>query len=375
MLQNPNDTRSDIKVETDGAALPADQELQQALDQSLRFAPLYRSGDLQLSSHLPMVLIAMHRLGGRRPELQRALQRAERHLQAAAPEVPAPALLPAPGRPEDHACWRAHFRQQLSRRPALELLREHLPLLLRGPEATAFHGLIRLAYAWEAGHAHELAEALAHAHSSFSELGPALPAEATEGSGGSGGSEGPGQASLREVIEAAALDPDLAMAPRTGTTISDDLAAAHALPAMVAYLYRPRLSLDALAEASLALYLGSRDFTALHLLTGLHAARVLFGLLAPAQQAALRGQLLRSLWRAWLAAFVSIGRPQPDWPAVHQPVQAGANGEQAWQVCAAQLLASSNDHQIKLADSAREEWRVRGWPGYLRCLPGPGVPA
>jgi hypothetical protein len=43
-----------------------------------------------------------------------------------------------------------------------------------------------------------------------------------------------------------------------------------------------------------------------------------------------------------------------------------------WNAALPALFASTNDHAIKLADSAREEWRHRLWPGYALCLPATG---
>lgn len=297
-------------------------DLHQALTIALCRGPSYQSMGMSLSSHLPMVLIALWRLGAPPQALQRQL-----------------------------ALWQARLpladSPQSSARPPLELLRERLPHLLAAPETAAFHGAIRLAYAWESDHAGELAAALAAWEPGLPALGPVLPAAA-------------GELSLREMLDEVRADPDLIMGSRRRQTIMAEMREAQALPGFAAHLPRPRLSLDELAEASLAVYLGSYDFTALHLVTGLHALRVLLRV-APAVD---EGQVLRTLWRAWLAAYVAIGRPAPDWDAVH----AGRAGEGDWDEVKPALFKSCNDHRIKLADAAREEWRARGWPGYARCL-------
>lgn len=310
-----------IRSMTDTACTPAD--LHRALEAGLRRGPGYRAGGMSLSSHLPMVLVALWRLGAPAAALERQLALWLPRLPVAEPPPP------------EH-------------RPAAALLRERLPALLAAPEAAAFHGAIRLAYAWESGHAGELAAALqAWADSAGAVLGPP-PAAAG------------GDAPLRAVIADVRADAALATGPRRRQTIMAEMREAQALPGFQAYLARPRLSLEALAEASLAVYLGSHDFTALHLVTGLHALRVLLATLPEAAQ----GQVLRCTWRAWLAAYVSIGRPAPDWAAVHE----GSAGEEDWEAAKPALFASTNDHRIKLADAAREEWRQRGWPGYARCL-------
>lgn len=299
------------------SATPAD--LDRALEAALHHGPSYPARGMQLSSHLPMVLTALWRLGAPAAALQA-------QLDLWAPRLPAAG--PVPTQP-----------------PLADLL----PRLLEAPETAAFHGAIRLAYALEAGHAGEIEAALASWQGAARSLGP-LPDMA------------PGTRPLREVIDGVRADARLAMLPRQGTSIMSDMAVAAALPGFAAHLPLPRLSLDALAEAALAVYLATRDFTALHLVTGLHAARVLLRAVPGLDEA----RLLQRLWRAWLAAYVSIGRPAPAWAVVH----AGEAGEGDWQRALPAVFASGDDHRIKLADSAREEWRLRGWPGYALCLQG-----
>jgi Questin oxidase-like len=120
------------------------------------------------------------------------------------------------------------------------------------------------------------------------------------------------------------------------------------------------LTLDAFAEASLGAYLATRDFTALHLVTATQAWRSLSEATALADDRLLR----RRLWRAWFTTWLTIGRPEPDWDAVHR----GPAGEAAWATQAEALFASRDEHRIKLAWSALIEWRHRGWPGYARVL-------
>lgn len=296
--------------------------LHAALDEALRHGPIYVVNGMRLSSHLPMVLVALDRLDGP-PEALR------RHLDHWAPRLP-----PAPALTEDP--------------PTLV---QALPTLLAAPESMAFHGAIRLAYALESGHAAEQQAALQAWLDDAQPLGPALAAH-------------PGQRPLRQTLDAVRADAGLALPPREGGTIVDALAAAHALPAFAAHIPSPQLSLDALAEASLAVYLATHDFTALHLVTGTHALRVILEAARAQGLVVDEGQVLRTLWRAWLAAYVSIGRPVPAWALVH----AGQAAETDWQQQLPALHASLNDHRVKLADAARQEWRHRGWPGYALCL-------
>nr|WP_310735334.1 questin oxidase family protein [Mitsuaria sp. TWR114] len=119
-----------------------------------------------------------------------------------------------------------------------------------------------------------------------------------------------------------------------------------------------------MAEASLAVYLARHQFAALHLVTGTHALRVLLAAAASRGLVVDEGQVLRSVWRAWLGTYLSDQRPAPAWALVH----AGSASEDDWTRELPALQGSMNDHRIKVADAAREEWRHRGWPGYALCL-------
>ena len=326
-------------------AAPHLATLHQVLDHSLGHAALYPLSGMALSNHLPMVLHALWDLGADEAVLARQLDEAAKRL------VPASA---------DELALAQPMAQALTDQGLTSVLQTHLPSLLATPETGAFHGMIRLAHAVEGRHPHELARALALWRHGAVSLGPVNPLTADH--------DAHAAPSLREVLAHALADPALAFTPRMGTTIVSDLQAVVALPDLARHVSGEAapsdaaLTTDAIAEASLAVYLASRDFTALHLVTGLHAWRTLTGLLptnAPATP-----HMHRVLWRAWLAAWVSIGRPAPDWGAVH----AGQARESDWQRALPGLYSSTNDHAIKLAWSARAEWRHRGWPGYARVL-------
>lgn len=312
-----------------------------ALEAGLDHAALYPWRGHALSNHLPMALHAAAELGGDAACLDR------HRAHWAGRVVPMDA---------DERARVAHFEEQLAARGAERVLADTLPELLRSPQAGAFHGMIRLSHAWRSGNDAERARALAAWSAGVFALGaPASSAPA------------PANDDLRAVLDAAMADPALACSPGEGTIIAD-LHAAAATPGFGAYADGPAAPSDAaltpaaLAEASLAVYLGCREFTALHLVTGVHAFRVLTTAVPQSAEAA-RVQR-RAVWRAWLAAWVSIGCPAPDFHAAH----AGTADEADWAAARPELLRTTNDHRVKLAYSAREEWRHWGLPGYARVL-------
>lgn len=328
----------------DNITPPATQaELHRALDAGLAYAATYPMGRLRLSNHLPMVLGALFHLQAPASSLEATLQHHARRLEP----LPADAT---------EAVLSEQVTGEVRHDGLPATLARRLPGLLEASETAAFHGVIRLSHALDTGHAGETARALAAWEVQHQALGP-LPDDI-------GGHE-----ALPALLDRLADDPALAFTPRQGTLITEDMQDSSALPGFGQAVQGPAspassaLTMDALAEASLAVYLASRDFTALHLVTGSHALRrvVPHAALNEAQ----KRRLLRSVWRAWLAAWVSIGRPRPDWAAVH----AGRASEADWTQARPLLAASRDDHQIKLAWSAREEWRHRGWSGYARVLP------
>jgi hypothetical protein len=334
-------------------------ELHRTLQASLPFGPGYpgRSG-FMLSNHLPMALHALHRLGAPQSKLERHLAQWLPRLLRVEPAGDAPPAGNAlPAETHDRASAYLQALARLEREAQADddatLLRRHLPALVEVPEASAFHGVIRVAHALQAGYRPELLRALAAWQAASRTRDEADPRSRPPGSG----------FDMRAALAAAHEDAGLRMTPRTGTSIVSDMVAARALPSFERHAAAFTPTLDDLAEGSLAAYLATRDFTALHLVTGVHATRVVLET-APLDDAT-RARALARVARAWLAAWVSIGAPAPDWTRVHE----GAACEGDWSDAMPALLASSDDHVIKLADAAREEWRHRGWPGYARCLP------
>lgn len=320
---------------------PATQaELHLALDASLAYAATYPARHLRLSNHLPMVLTALYRLQAPAASLDATVKRHEQRLELLPPD----AL---------EATLTAAVIDEIRLTGLATVLAYHLPRLLEASESAAFHGLIRLAHALDAGHHGEIARSIGAWQSQRDPLGPLLAACGRVND-------------LRMLIDALVDDRSLVFTPRESSLISDDMRECIALPGFAAAARAPAdaaLTLDALAEASLAVYLASHDFTALHLVTGCHALRRVLPHARLGDES--RRRTLRGVWRAWLAAWVSIGRPRPDWAAV----QAGTASEADWAAARPVLAASHDDHRIKLAWTALDEWRWRGWPGYARVLP------
>jgi len=116
-----------------------------------------------------------------------------------------------------------------------------------------------------------------------------------------------------------------------------------AMPAFHEYRFASP-TLPELARIAVKIYLATGDFTALHLVTGCHAARVLEPYLAP--------DALDHLATAMFAGYITIGRPAFDVELFDAP---------DWDTLAKLAIASNDDHDLKMVYSCREEDAAYGW--------------
>lgn len=321
--------------------------LRTLLDASADVAPTLRAtaSITGLSDHLPMTLVALHRLGASDDRLHAfaAQYAAQRQPASNIPEslhgVHWSAML---GHTACDATLRAHFGDAIRRLGRDIVLRAVLPRLLPGVATAGFHAAIRTAYGIDAAHDGEIARGLAYWASHFDDtIAPAARVSAT--------------LQVRGALDALRADAALNVAPNPHRLILDDLRAAAQRDAMGSHPMPVDVSLDTLADAALAIYLADHDFTALHLVTGVHAARRL------ARFVDARA-LARAWWPAFAAAYVAIGRPRPAWEHVRDCAP-----ESEWHEIRACAITSDDAHDIKLVYTAWDEWRARGHGGYLRA--------
>ncbi len=306
--------------------MPISDTLRQRLDAGAAWDGDYGDG---LSNHLPMALIALERLGADAAHLHAWEHRyaAAAPLNAARPPQPWPAGDPWPDRLGDTTAWPAYrglFAQWLVLEPPDDVLGQVLPQLMPGCGGAAFHGLIRTAYAVQAGHAGELVDGLAHWAAHHQPLG-ALPEAAPAGT-----DPLPLLRRLRAGNSGARLI--------TGRLA--DAAQGGEVNRQIAGLQIEADTPQRLARAAAFAYAHSGNFVALHLLTSNHALQVLTRFFIDDAAAT---DAWRWYWQAFAHGVVAArlqALPPParlDWPAL-----------------LAQALASDDEHVIKLVDSARE---------------------
>ncbi|MFT7141452.1 MAG: hypothetical protein ACJAYE_001525 [Candidatus Azotimanducaceae bacterium] len=221
--------------------------LKQLLDAGWQYEPYYLPS--YNSDHLPMTLSAMADLGASDEVL---IGFHARYCQRLHPAELGPELLhlqDGRGRREAFVGMRSLLLESIADKGAATVVREYLPVLLPSLATEAFHPLIRLGFALNNQHEMEVASALAYwMTSSFM---PQLiePVLATR---------------LTEVLAADAL---VGIASGSFGQRLSGLVERDIYPAPVA------TTLADCASASLDVYLGTRNFFALHLVTATEAAR------------------------------------------------------------------------------------------------------
>ena len=260
-------------------------------------------------------------------------------------------------RPLDPASAEAHARAALVTRIAREgrdaVLRAELHALARGLGGGAFHALIRVAYAIADRDDSELAAGLAYWRHAYLDLGEASP-----------------QNSDDAVVDGISFEPDAALTAARArlhdvparlddrSLIAHRMAAVAREPEFAAVLddgcVRAR-DLPRIASIVVRGFAATRSFTILHAMTATHAMRVLL------PYASDPDTIVRYLWRAIVAAYVSAGLPEIPQEAVLVQRYAGVP---AWAALVTRACASDDEHVIKAAFTAREEDRAYANPCY-----------
>ena len=303
------------------------------LDASAKFDAEYGDG---LSSHLPTAALALHRLGARPQRLQAWAEAYATRLQPAPPAQEwsaGDAWAAHLGRREAWPLYRSLFTQWLHHESAGDVLEAVLPRLIEGCAGAAFHGLIRTAYAAQAAHRQELADALAHWASTW------LALDAPGAAPGQGAEVDPAA-----VLRRLPLPP----MPVPGRLIAERMVVAAAWPGFGAAVARLRVddqTLERLARGAAEMYAASGNFTVLHLLTSAHAVRVLLPLLEPEA----RLTAVQAYWRAYAAAW-----------AASSARDRGTVALQPWARIVATAIAADDDHSARLVDSCREQSQAYG---------------
>jgi hypothetical protein len=309
--------------------------------QSRHYAPLYGN---RLANHLPMALLALDRLGADADTMRRFADGYARKLLPAGhatSELDPHDYLGSAG---DYPRFVLFFQDRIREAGMEAVLRDWVPVLMPGLAASAFHALIRLAYAIEGGLEDEVALALAYWASEYASLPLSLE---------------PAEGSLDEIAERVRLKV-AGHAFKPGIIIDRMLDIAWD-PSLAGEPVQPAAApaLRDIARFALEAYARREDFTLLHIVTGCHAFRIV------QRYANDKALAARYLWQAALAAWLTVVLTAPD--AAGSGHDGPEPGEEAIAGIEASAILSSDDHVIKLCYSALCEYREYGHPGYLRA--------
>ncbi|WOX04516.1 questin oxidase family protein [Microbulbifer pacificus] len=298
----------------------------------------------RLANHLPMVLIALDKLGAGPVPLKHAFDRSTPHLH------------PRPGSPVDEienpaSCRNRddrfpsalhYYEQQLRQFGIARCLQQELPALLPAIATAAFHGLIRTAYGIDARHLEEVAMGLAYWNLDYQELhssAETIPTTTSE-----------------IILRLAKQYPEISLAPGN---IADHMHSVTGQPGWMETPIQPsQIALENVAAVAVDAYLGTRDFTLLHGVTGCHALRLILPYCNDKEAA------LRYFWQGLVVAYLSTG-PKTIKPAAKEEIK---DISQRQSEIREKALGSDDDHVIKLAYSALEEFHYYGHSEYLQVF-------
>jgi hypothetical protein len=304
-----------------------------------------------LANHLPMVLVALQRMGASAERLDAYCQiyHAANHL-VPAPEPVAPITRDNWGRylgmREREGDYRAFFAGEVTRMGGTPAAIAYLPALFPGFAASALHAFMRMAYATLTQSDEETATALGYWAATYLPLGAPTGAPPT--------TDDPLEALLTVHDEPAFRDieperdllwhfmRETARRPQFAPVI-DRLAIGPGTRARV-------------AAVSLALFAGTQDFCALHAVTGTHWLR----LMAPRTPDA--AAPLRYLWQAVASLVPKMGFPVA--PSPEQLEDWRRRPLPDWQEICAEAVTHDDEHDLSLTFSASEEFKFYGDPLY-----------
>ena len=300
-----------------------------------------------LANHLPMVLVALHRMGAsdERLEAYCHLYREQNGL------VPVPDPIgeitrdnwrESLGRREREGDYRVFFAGEVAQLGATPAALRYLPELMPGTAASATHALMRMAYATMTDSSEETSVALAYWAATYLSLGVSRGAKPS--------TDNPAEV-LAFMSRPAAfrhVEPERDLLWHFMRAVAQKPEFA---PVVDMLAIGPETH-DRIAQLSLALYAATLDFCALHALTGTHWLR----LIAPRTPDA--ATALRYFWQAIAALAPKIGSadlpsadeleawrrtPLPDWPDIFR-----------------EAVTRDDEHDLSLSFSAGEEFKHYG---------------
>lgn len=274
--------------------MESEETLNTLLEQAGQYHPDYGVG---FSVHLPMVMIALNRLNAPASKLVSTYNHSIKKLQKidSLDKVSAVSSIEASlGDTESYTKYLKYYTQELEAQGAEAVLRHALPILVKGIAASAFHALIRLAYAIEANSQSEMAVALAYWSARYQPFDLTLSSASTSAKETEGDLEDI-LTELSQMSEKHEFGPGI---------IVDRMSEIGTILQREQHKVLPqKLDLTRLREFVLKVFYLQDDFTLLHTVTGCHA----FSIIQPYLSLSDSEAALTELWKAILIAYLSTG--------------------------------------------------------------------
>jgi hypothetical protein len=333
---------------TDTGVSFADEELTRLVTKARAFSVEFPAF---LANHLPMVLVALRRMGASDERLAEFFE----FYRVTNKLVP----VPPPVAPIEQALWteslgdrtregdyRAFFLGEIERLGLNATIDTYLPTLVPGIAASALHALMRLAYGALTANTAEIGTALGYWAATYLRL--------AEPSGAPPITDDPAAVLLRirdyPTFRNVEVELDLLW------HFMRSMAAKPEFKPVVDWLDIVPGTHDRIAKASLALMAGTMDFCAVHAVTGTHWIRILNGYWPNHDLA------LRYFWTAIASLYPKIGFP--DLPSADQ-LDAWRRADcPEWPDIFAKAVQSNDEHDLSFTFSAQQEWEFYGDPLY-----------
>jgi len=312
------------------------------IDKSLRFKAEFTKN--HMSSHLPMALIALSKMGATDEQLERFYTRYAKRLPSKGPIIQkytSANWKQNLGQHRFNHAYADYFLNEIQQKGISATLKEYLPELMPGISGGAFHPMIRLAYALELNHDAEVAEALGAWAIAYQVFPPSHPVA----------DEYRFMADdLVELLETLAKDDDFKNFKTTRKNIFGKIAEVMNTSSFNFYkntldLSNPQASLDEISKTMAELFDDCHDFTILHGFTSTQALRSLQPYLTKPQQR----DALQHFTQALAAAYVTVGCPPYQKPAA-APV-----ATHSWSEIFNKACEFNDDHKIKLVYTCYKE--------------------
>ncbi|NKM66781.1 questin oxidase family protein [Rhizobium laguerreae] len=304
-----------------------------------------------LANHVPMVLIALDRLGASGERLEQWYEQyRESHALPLMPPPVAPiiraAWAEALGDRTREADYRAFFIAETRRLGIDAVIRTYLPAMVNGLAGSATHPLMRLAYGVLKKDDQEVGTALGYWAACY------LPLPSATGAVPDTDDPGSVLADVGNIEGIRDYEPETDL-------LWHNIRAVAALPGFRPVIDRLAFNADTprrMAATSLALFAGTMDFSALHSVTGMHWLRLVSPHLENAEP------FYRAFWQVIASLVPKIGFPSlPTAGALEEMRRRQAP---AWAEIKRAAVSSDDEHDVSLVFSALQEEEVWKDPLY-----------